>query len=208
MKPIIPTALLSLFLLSGCAQTFLKSNEPPVAIYSLRPSDTAQALPTGKANVSKIVEIQRPSLPPGFDTARIAMYLENGRRLDYYASAKWPTALDETLQEFTNQNARKTFPNLIVTMPGQGVSPDYLLQVKVNDFQPVYRGGPSEAPLLVANLSFTLLSLPEEKIITHFTVEQQQQAQANNLGLITAGLEGLLQSVESKAFETLASHLK
>lgn len=207
MKKLIP-AICAAILLSGCASTFLKSDEAPVAIYSLRPMDKVETLSAGSQSLSKVLEIQRPSLPPGFDTARIGMYLENGRRLDYYAAAKWPTALDETLQEFTAQNARKTFPNLIVINPGSGVDADYLLQIKVNDFQPVYASGAQNAPLLVASISFTLLALPEENIVTSFTVEQQVQAEANNLGVITAGLETLLQSVERKAFETIAQKIK
>ncbi len=207
MNKLIPV-LLSVFLLGGCASTFLKSDEPPIAIYSLRPANNVETLSAGDKSVSKVIEVQRPSLPPGFDTARIGMYLENGRRLDYYAGAKWPTALDETLQEFTSQNARKTFPNLIVVNPGTGVDANYLLQVKVNDFQPVYKAGPDGVPLLIASLSFTLLTLPEENIVTSFTIEQQAEAQANNLGAITAGLENLLQSVERKAFETIAGHIK
>ncbi|PZP56816.1 MAG: hypothetical protein DI586_02370 [Micavibrio aeruginosavorus] len=207
MKKLIP-AIFGVLLLSGCASTFLQSNEAPVAIYSLRPMNEVQTLDAGKQGVAKVLEVQRPALPPGFDTARIGMYLENGRRLDYYASAKWPTSLDETLQEFTAQNARKTFPGLIVITPGSGVDAQYLLQTKVNDFQPVYAMGPQAAPLLVASISFTLLSLPEENIVTSFTVEQQVQAQANNLGVITAGLETLLQSVERKAFETIAPKIK
>lgn len=207
MKKTIIAAFSVALLLSGCASNFLTSSEPPTTIFSLRPAQDIQPISTAKTT-SRILEVQRPSLPPGFDTARIGMYLESGRRLDYYSGAKWPSALDETLQEFTSQTARKILPNVIVAAPGQSIETDYRLQIRVNDFQPVYKNGPDQVPLLMASVSFTLLAMPEEKIVTSFTIEQQEVAQANNLSLITAGLEHLLQSVEQKAFETVSGHLK
>lgn len=207
MKKIIP-AFVSILLLSGCASSFLKSDEPPVTIFSLRAAQNLDPIGEDQKAKSNIIDIRRPFLPPGFDSARIAMYLENGRRLDYYSGAKWPSPLDETLLEFTSQTARKTLPNIIIAAPGQATESDYRLQMRVNDFQPVYSGGPDQLPQLVASISFTLLKMPEERIVTSFTIDQQETAQANTLSLITAGLEHLLQSVEAKALETVAIHLK
>jgi ABC-type uncharacterized transport system auxiliary subunit len=154
-----------------------------------------------------VLEVQRPSLPPGFDTARMAMYLEQGRRLDYYAGAKWAAPLDEMVQEFTNQTARRALPNMIVAAPGQSIDVDYRLQMKINDLQPVYAAGPDQAPVLTGSVTFTLLALPNEKIITSFTVDQNENAPSNNLGAITAGLQDILQSIEGKAFETLSTRI-
>lgn len=202
MRKVI-SVLCALSLLSGCT-SLLKSDQPAPDTYALRAANNIE--PLSQKSVSKVIEIQRPILPPGFDTARIGMYLENGRRLDYYAGAKWPAPLDETLQEFTVQTARKTWPSMIMVSPGQSIDTDYRMQIKVNDFQPVYQSGPQAAPLLVASISFTLLEMPSERIVTSFTVDQQEAAQANSLGLITAGLEHLLQSVEAQAFTTMSSH--
>lgn len=205
MKKLI-LALLSVFLFSGCA-SLLTSNEEPQAIYSLK--EAKDIAPISSANASALVlEIQRPVLPPGFDTSRIAMYLENGRRMDYYASAKWASPLDEVIQEFTVQTARKTFADAIVAASGQALESDYRLQTKVNEFQPVYANGPEAAPLLVTSVSFTLLAMPEERIVTSFTIDQQVQAHMNTLGSVTAGLEYLLQSVEAQAFETISKRMK
>lgn len=205
MKKIIP-ALLSVILLSGCS-SFLTSNEKPQAIYSLK--EAREISPIKSADAPALVlEIQRPVLPPGFDTSRIAMYLENGRRMDYYAAAKWASPLDEVIQEFTVQTARKTFVNSVVAASGQALEADYRLQTKVNEFQPVYANGPEAAPLLVASVSFTLLAMPEERIATSFTIDQQVPAHMNTLGSITAGLEYLLQSVEAQAFETISNRMK
>lgn len=205
MRKMIP-ALLSVLVLSGCA-SLLTSNSEPQAIYSLKEARDITALNSSTSGLSHVLEIQRPVLPPGFDTARIAMYLENGRRMDYYADAKWASPLDEVLQEFTLQTARKTFPQAIVAVSGQALDADYRLQIKVNEFQPVYSGVAETAPLIVASLSFTLLAMPEERIVTSFTIEQQEAAQANTLGSITAGLERLLQSVEARAFETISGRI-
>jgi len=203
-KLILP--LLAVMLLGGCATNFLKSDEPAPVIFSLRAANTEMPQPQIKT-VSKVLEVQRPSLPPGFDTARIAMYLEDGRRLDYYAGAKWAAPLDETLQEFTSQTARRALSNVIIASPGQSIDIDYRLKLKVNDFEPIYRNGPNEPPLLLASITFTLLALPNDIILTSFTVEQQMTASSNNLGVIADGLQGLLQSIEAKAFETIAARI-
>lgn len=204
MKKLVPI-LLSVLVLSGCA-SFLTSNQEPDFIYSLK--EARDISPLIASDVSYVLEVQRPVLPPGFDTARIAMYLENGRRMNYYASAKWASPLDEVLQEFTVQTARKTFPNAIVAASGQALDADYRLQTKVNEFQPVYTDAAQTAPLLVASISFTLLAMPEERIVTSFTIDQQVPAQTNTLGSVTAGLEYLLQTVEAQAFETISKRMK
>jgi len=206
MKKIIPIALTGALLLSGCS-SFLKSDDPLPTMFSLRPSVDLQPVEE-QQKVSRILEIQRPTLPPGFDTARISMYLENGHLLDYYANAKWVAPLDEILQEFTSQTARKMLPNAIIAAPGQSIESNYRLQIRVNDFEPVYSEGPDQAPLLVASLSFTLLKMPEERIVSNFTIEQQEPAQANNLTMVTAGLEHLLQSVTAQGLTTVSAHLK
>lgn len=198
---------LAVLLLSGCASKLLQSNEPAASIYSLHEGRNIAAASVPANALTKIIEIQRPALPPGFDTARIGMYLENGRRIDYYSGARWASPLDEVLQEFTIQTARKTLPRAIVAAPGQSIDFDYRLQIKVNEFQPVYAAGPDQPPILMAGMTFTLLTMPDEKIVTSFTIDQQEVAQSNTLTHITAGLEHLLQSVEAQAFETIARRI-
>lgn len=207
MKKLLLISATTALMLTGCASQILQSNEPVARIYSLREAkDIAPIALSGKA-VSKTLEIQRPVLPPGFDTARIGMYLENGRRLDYYSGARWASPLDEVLQEFTVQTARKMLPQAIVAAPGQAIDSDFRLQIKINEFQPVYAVNPDQTPLLVAGITFTLLAMPNEKILTSFTIDQSIPAKANTLGSVTEGLEYLLQSVEAKAFETLAARM-
>lgn len=206
MRKLVPVIAIAALLLSGCT-SFLRSDQPVAGIYALRAAPDLTAIDGGK-QVSRVVEIQRPILPPGFDTARIAMYLEGGRRLDYYSAAQWTAPLDETLQEFTTQTIRKTLSNVIIAEPGQSSGVEYLLQMRVNDFQPVYAGVANQTPQLIASISFTLVKMPEQKILTNFTIEQQDNVLSNNLGLITSGLERMLQSVEGKALETLSAHIK
>jgi ABC-type uncharacterized transport system auxiliary subunit len=205
MKNTLLAACGGILLLSGCGSV-LKSDEPAATIFSLRAENAAPArTPNG---TSKVLEIQRPLLPPGFDTNRIAMYLNNGRELNYYSGAQWPAPLDETLQDFTEQLARQALPGAILASPGQAIDLDHRLQIKVNDFQPVYAGAADRAPTLKASMSFTLLSMPDEEILTHFTVQQEMPAEANNLGAVAAGLQALLQSVETQAFATIDRHLR
>ena len=206
MRNIFPIIAASLLLLGGCS-SILKSDAPAPSIYALRAAPDLAAI-DGTSQLSHVIEIQRPILPPGFDTARMAMYLENGRRLDYYSGAQWAAPLDEAMREFTTQTVRKTLSNVIVSEPGQSTGVEYRLQMRVNDFQPVYALGPNQPPRLYASITFTLFKMPEETILTNFTIEQQDAVQKNSLGFIASGLEHMLQSVEAQALQTVSEYIK
>jgi len=54
-----------------------------------------------------MIVVPKPELPPGLDTERIALYLDQGHRLDYYADARWSARLDELLQNFLIEKVRQ-----------------------------------------------------------------------------------------------------
>ncbi len=170
--------------------------------YSLRPALSAPALETG-FKTARIVEIARPSVPPGFEGDRIALYLAQGQKLDYFAAAKWPAGLDDVLQNFTRRTLTNTLPYVVAVTPSQSLNPDYTLQMKVNEFQPVYNGDLTSAPRLVTNIEFTLVAQPSERVISSFSIGKQGTASSNRLDVITAGLEKMLQEIEYEAFTRL-----
>jgi ABC-type uncharacterized transport system auxiliary subunit len=196
--------------LSACGGGLLTSTQKtPTAYYLLHPSyQTESNVPARAVSAdAKVLQVVRPVVPAGFDTDRIALYVNNGRRLDYYADARWPSRLDELLREFTTSSLRGAFPDLIVDTGGLDVSPQYKLAMKIVHFEPIYGASTTGAPLLKAEILFTLIRVRDEHVLTQFTLAQQVQAQGDDLSTITAGLEGLLQQISRDAFTQVAPYL-
>ena len=199
-------AALMLLPLAGCAGDILKSTEPQTTIYSLRPIEPTGDVPSDV--LARTLEISSPSVPPGMEQDRIALFLDDGTKLDYYAGAKWTSSLDHVIREFTRRSASAVLPYVVAVTPEQSIPADYRLQIKINEFQPVYAAGSTAAPLLKANFEFTLVRLPTDQIVTSFTLSKGQLAQENGLDSITLGLEDLLQEIEREAFEKIDSKLR
>lgn len=191
----LPMATLSL----GACSSLLTSKEPPPAIYALHPAATAPVSRTHKA-----VEVAMPSVPPGFDTDKIALYWDNGRRMDFYSGAKWPAPLDRVMQDFIAQSLSRALPDAGVTTTGSGVAAPVRVVVKIVDLQPVYSGAPHGAPHLYAALRFTMVAQPTEKVLADFTVARDAMAQDDSLTAITFGLESLAQQIMVKADKSIA----
>lgn len=199
-------AALMLLPLAGCAGDLLKSTEPQQTIYTLRPIEAAGEVP--KNVMARTLEISAPSVPPGMEQDRIALFLDEGTKLDYYAGARWTSSLDHVVREFTRRSASAVLPYVVAVTPEQGIPADYRLQIKVNEFQPVYAANAAAAPLLKANFEFTLVRLPTDQIVTNFTLSKGQLAQENGLDSITLGLEDLLREIEREAFGKIDSKLR
>lgn len=206
MKMKFVFAALMLLPLAGCAGDLLKSTEPQSTIYTLRPVEPAGDVPNDV--LARTLEISTPSVPPGMEQDRIALFLDDGTKIDYYAGAKWSSSLDHIIQEFTRRSASAVLPYVVAVTPEQSIPPDYRLQIKINEFQPVYAAKSTEAPLLKASLEFTLVRMPTDQIVTNFTLSKGQLAHENGLDSITLGLEDLLQEIEREAFHKIDSKLR
>lgn len=199
-------SLMTVTALAGCStSSLLKSTEPQTTTYALQPLQASGGEHTGAA---RVVEISRPTVPPGFQTERIALYLEGGRKLDYYSGAEWPDMLDSVLQEVTRRSLTNALPYAVAMAPAQAIDPDFRLQTKINDFQPVYASDAGDTPVLKVSVEFTLIALPSEKIVSSFTLSDEQSAQSNRLDVIAEGLEKMLQDIEGQAFGKLDAYMR
>jgi len=197
--------LLALSSLSGCLA--LASSEVPPNTYAIHYRAGAVNI-VSPVNIHGVLKVQEPDLPPGFETDRIALYLEGGRRLDYYAGAKWPEPLDQVLQDVIVQAGYHALPQMTVDTSDLDVPADYRLAVKVIEFGPVYASGPDSIPHLKTAMIFTLIRLPEQNVIADFTLENGQMAESNNLTAITGGLEDLLRDQLVEAYAKIRKTLE
>ena len=198
-------AVVAALMMGGCSTSgILTSTEPQSTLYTLR---HAQAVENTSNQMAKIVEIARPHVPPGFETDRIALYTANGQKIDYFAAAKWSEILDEVLQDYTRRSVVANLPYVVAVTPDQSIVADYRLQIKINDLQPVYGESISAAPVLKAAIEFTLIHLPDERIVSSFTLSKEADSSSNNLDVIVAGMESLLQELYGRAFDKMDEHI-
>lgn len=191
---------LCLFSLSGCLA--LTSSAPPVTTYVLHASRISPDADNDHGPAG-ILRIENPVLPAGLDSDRIALYTADGRRLDYYAGAKWPAALNSILQDVMIEEGRKALPRMVIDTPDLNVAADYRLAVRIIDFAPVYRDDTAAIPFLNVRANFTLIRLPGNNVILDFTLENGQPATANSLTAVTTGLEALFQQMMQQAYGSL-----
>lgn len=180
--------------LCACSPSF-KSAQPPATVYAIH-AETAAMSESGKASV---VVIPEPVVPAGFETGKIAVYLDGGRRMDYAAGAIWPAPLAKMLQEFSVQSARGV-PGVLAATPESGMPAAWRLNVIVNDFAPVYGAG--DSPELRVSLTFMLVSLRNDRVADSFTLSRSAQS-AHSLSAIVTGMESLLREMMAEAFARL-----
>lgn len=185
MKHLFAFAMLTL--LVGC-MPFSKQSAPN--LYALH------AVPIGPTSLPAIA-VAAPEVPPGFDSDRIALYMQSGRRLDYYARAAWPDRLPRVLQEA-----------ILASIPGavsaeSGLPAPYTLRVRVRDFAPVYAADATAPPLLRVTLETRLIAGQSQKTAMHGIFSAEKMAAANSQSVIVAGLEDLLHKALSQALRKI-----
>lgn len=193
MNKLFPVlACICLAALAGCGN-ITKSKAPPVTVYTLHAEK-----PEKRASSAAVI-VQEPEMPAGFDTARIALHMSGGRRMDFYADAAWPDALNKVMQDFIIQSARFSAVTL-----DSGVNAPYSLQVKVNDFQPVYADTAQGMAEIRVSLTFRLIDRSSEKLLRDFTLSEKMPASANTITAITGDLETLLRKVTASGLARIS----
>ncbi len=189
--------------LTGCLSLPSSGAKDASSIYTLHASASAAAkAPTpAQARGREVVVVPKPELPAGLGTERIALYLQEGRKLDYYADAKWSARLDDLLQDYVIQRAKQDLPGKVVGTPDLAPSARYRLALKGTDFGPGYADMADKAPRLDVALTATVIALPGETVKTQFTVKKSSAASANSLTAITNELGTLLASATDETLQ-------
>ena len=198
-------------MLGGCIQVGPSgpggSGDAEVTTYTLN----APKSDAGEARAERggaVIAVAKPELPPGFSTERIALYIGEPRRLDYYAGAKWSARLDDLLQDFIVRTARAELPGRIIDTPELGAKPRYRLSVKVTEFQPIYGATADAPPKLEAALTMTVVSLPDSNVKTRASVKREMTASANTQTAVTKALDELALAATREALQKVAPALR
>jgi len=201
--------MLPLLIVAGCSSLSLLGGgkQDQSSIYTLRATEPERAAPAAAPRGRAVIAVPKPELPPGLETERIALYFQQGRRLDYYADAKWSAPLDALLQDLVIQKVQQKLPGKVVGTPDLASSAQYKLALKFTDVAPVYESAPDKPPRLDVGMTVTVVSMPRETVRTQFTLKRSVPASANSLTTITSELGNLLQSVTDDALARAAPYL-
>lgn len=197
--------LLAALALASCMP--LHRDRTPLAVYQLNaPAMPIMAQPPALP-AHTVLEVALPSVPPGYDKDRIALSLDNGRRLDYYAGVRWPAPLPEVLQDVVTRTLLTSLPGLSADDEDHVSAPTQRLRVDVLSFTPVYASDAKAPPRVQVTLRFVLTTAGGSAPLADFTLGATQMPAANNVTAITTALEQGLQQVMHDALPRLAGAL-
>lgn len=198
-------AFFLLVTLSSCIG--LPKPQPPATVYQLQsPASGLMAQPPALPAGTRL-EIPLPGIGAGLDKDRIALALDGGRRLDYYAGAKWPATLPDVIQDIAITTLRQSLPGLSVDDDENMSAPTHRLRMDVQSFAPVYAGDATGLPLVRVSVRFALIRLSDNAILSDITLGANEPVAANTLGTVTAALEKGLHRVLADALPRLAAPL-
>jgi len=176
--------------LPGCSSDLI--GPPPAGrIYTLHPDFTApKGASAAGEKVGWALAIDRPDVPGGLDTDRIALFQPGGMQ-DYYANATWPDRLPALIQRALLDGFERSGRIAAVAREQESLHADYALVTEVKDFAAHYTtqdGIPQVSVAIMAKLVVT----HGRKIAASQAVGHSASAGANSVGAVTQTLTELL----------------
>lgn len=197
-------------LAAGCAS--FHSDQPATQVYALDPKFAAatQAVPAPQASAvpqaatpesaAPTLQVLRPLVAPGLDTAEIAL-TRDGQRLDYYAASRWAAPLPELVQSLAVEALRASGKFRSVQPDGSAFAADLVLQLEIRRFQAVYSGdGP---PTVQVQLLATIGRRNERAILATVDANGAVTAADNRMQPVVAAF----QSAVGAALRELATRV-
>lgn len=178
--------------LSGCGGFLPKVNEP-IPLYTLSAvKQYDQSLPA----VDWQLVVGTPVASADLNTTRIALTRQPGV-VEYFARGAWADNAPVLLQTKLIESFEVSKSIVAVGRDAAGLRPDYVLQSELRDFEAEYNG--SDVPTVHLRLAANLIRMPDRRIVTSFTVDQQVPAAGPSLNQIVAAFD----RAAAEAFEQL-----
>jgi cholesterol transport system auxiliary component len=163
--------------LGGCSGIFPKVNEP-IPLYTLTAvKQYDQSLP----KVDWQLVVGTPVASADLDTTRIALTREPGV-VEYFAKGAWADNAPVLLQTKLIESFEASGSILAVGRDAAGLRPDYVLQSELRDFEAEFNGG--DVPTVHLRLAAKLVRMPDRRIVTSVTIDQQVPAAGASLNQI------------------------
>lgn len=199
-------ALLTLGLaLAGCSSIYKRPPAP--VVYQLQAASQPLMAQPPSLPANTRLEVSLPTVPAGYDRERIALSLDNGRRLDYYAGARWAADLPLVAQDAITKSLLLSLPGAHIDTAEHMTRPSHRLRVDVISFAPVYTGAATTTPQVRVALRLVLTRLGDQAVLADVTLANTQMPAANTLGAVTGALETGLHQVLRDAMPRLSGAL-
>lgn len=176
------------FLVPGCASV-LRSNAPPVQVYTLRAgSSSSDGSADAHPAVAASLRVAHPLAGPGLGTSQIVL-LQPDHRMNVYAASAWASDAPALVESVVTQTLRASGEWSSVEDAESPFPSDYLLQISIRRFEADYFAGTDMAPTVQVTLDCTLGAEDGRAILTSFVAQGTAPAGANKLAEVVAAFQ-------------------
>jgi ABC-type uncharacterized transport system auxiliary subunit len=174
--------------IAGCA-SYLRSDAPPVQVYTLR---AAVASPQGAAHAHAVraasLRVAHPLAGPGLGTSQIVL-LQPDHRMNVYAGSAWAADAPALIESLAARTLRASGDWSSVEAADSPFPAHYLLQISIRRFYADYAAGPEAPPTVRVTLDCTLGSESGRRILASFAASGSAAAGANRLSDVVAAFQ-------------------
>lgn len=168
--------------LAGCS---VLPDPPAAQIYRL--SSLADDPPNGPLLHKRLV-IDVPSASESLDTDRIAL-TRNRTRFDYYADSIWTDRVPVLLQGLLVEAFENDSHVGEVGRDASALTPDYLLETEIRDFEARYGGPDGQPPAVAVALVLSLVRMPDRQMAGQTLITAMASAARNDLDSIVEAFD-------------------
>ena len=168
--------------LAGCSLLF-----PPSAPQLYRLTPQTGVAPHGPPVRAQLV-VDAPTAPESLDTDQIAL-TRNQIQLDYFAGSTWTDRAPRLLQGLIIDALENGGRIVAVGRDSSDISPDYLLQTDLRDFQARYTGSGDQPPTIVVRVAADLVKLPDRRVVGSMLAAKEVPARRNGLDSIVEAFD-------------------
>lgn len=173
---------------AGCS-SLLRSDAPPVQVYTLRSDIVASA---GAADphpaVAASLRVAHPLAGPGLGTAQIVL-LQPDHRMNVYAASAWSADAPALVESLAAQTLRAADEWSSVEDAESPFPSDYLLQISIRRFDADYSAGTGLPPTVHVTFDCTLGADEGRTILASFVAAGSAAAGANKLSEVVAAFQ-------------------
>ena len=129
-----------------------------------------------------------PTASESLDTDRIAL-IRDRTRFDYYANSLWTDRVPLLLQALLVEAFENDGSIAEVGRDAQTLTPDYLLETEIRDLEARYPGSSQQAPSVVVVLDFSLVKMPDHRMIGRTLITESSSAARNNVDSVVEAFD-------------------
>jgi cholesterol transport system auxiliary component len=181
--------ILLCLIVAGCS-SLLRSDAPPVQVYTLRavetPSDDGGA--DSRPAVTASMRVAHPLAAPGLGTSQIVL-LQPDHRMNVYAASVWAADTPALVGSLATQTLRAAGEWRWVEAAESPFPADYLLQISIRRFDADYSAGTEAPPTVHVILDCTLGAEEGRTVVAAFVAEGSAAASANRLSEVVAAFQ-------------------